>query len=320
MDSNESAPSGPVGPVRGILHVNSNTTDLAANRAFYGDVLGLSVGMTVPRAWLDGTIFDFPGETYTETLFWYDQRGPRVAPAVEIIDWEDPPTTPHYPQEPNHLGLAAIGYAVPDLEAFLTGPAAGQTVSGRVQAGEGRPTAAPSAWLRDPDGVPVEIVEHPEAGPGATFSHIRLNCSDLDTAIAWYGVIGFDAVHVRRDVTVPAALVGLPADGRVSAASLTLPDAPGLSIELTQWHEPASVGETLRTANSRGLFRIALAVDSIAEAVAVTEAAWGPQRPPTWVALPGTKLGGVTVEFLADPDGLVVELVERPTRHRRPRE
>jgi len=39
---------------------------------------------------------------------------------------------------------------------------------------------------------------------------------------------------------------------------------------------------------------------------------WAGLPEPMWVELPGTKLGGVTVLFLRDPDNVVVELVERP--------
>ena len=42
-----------------------------------------------------------------------------------------------------------------------------------------------------------------------------------------------------------------------------------------------------------------------------------PLTAPEFVELPGTRLGGVTVLFMRDPDGVVVELVGRSRSHMR---
>jgi catechol 2,3-dioxygenase-like lactoylglutathione lyase family enzyme len=66
-------------------------------------------------------------------------------------------------------------------------------------------------------------------------------------------------------------------------------------------------------ANHRGLFRMAMAVPDVRAAVAAARAAGVDASDATFVPLPGTPLGGLWVSFFRDPDGVMVEFVERPT-------
>jgi catechol 2,3-dioxygenase-like lactoylglutathione lyase family enzyme len=129
---------------------------------------------------------------------------------------------------------------------------------------------------------------------------------NLEASVRWYGLIGFEPADRYDDVKVE--------EGVVSVASLRPRADPSLSLELTAWSSPEVTGSPIGPANHVGIYRIALAVDDVAAARAELAAVLPDVPEPIWVPLPGTKLGGVTVLFLTDPDGVVVELVERPRR------
>jgi catechol 2,3-dioxygenase-like lactoylglutathione lyase family enzyme len=295
---------GAVKPVRvhSLLHCNLNTADVAAAASFYADVLGLSPGMKTARAAADGRALGVGGAPVTEAWFLYDHRGPRTAPAIEVLEWESPATAGGHPAEPNHIGVSSLGYAVPSIEMAR----ARAEVHGRrwseLAAWPVRGHDVKAARMSDLDGVPVELV--PGGGTAPVFSHLRVNCTDLGTSVAWYERLGFAAEVVARSV---------PADGAVlSYASLVTDGDPSFSLELTQWEEPRGCGLASSPAYHRGLYRIALGVDDVQGAYRVLAAGEPGLSAPEFVELPGTRLGGVTVLFLRDPDGVVVELVGRP--------
>ena len=288
--------------VHSLLHVNLNTVDVAAAASFYADVLGLSPGMKTARVTADGRALGVKGTPTTEAWFLYDHRGPRAAPAIEVLEWESPATVGEHPGEPHHTGLSSLGYAVPSLEQARE----------RAKA-HGRPWSELPRWpvrghvgtvarMLDLDGVPVELVQRDEDAP--VFSHLRVNCSDLDSSMAWYERLGLGSEVMARSVAADGAVL--------SYASLVTDGDPSFSLELTQWEEPAACGQPSSPAYHRGLYRIALGVDDVQAAYRVL----GPAEPglpaPVFVELPGTRLGGVVVLFLRDPDGVVVELVGRP--------
>jgi catechol 2,3-dioxygenase-like lactoylglutathione lyase family enzyme len=63
----------------------------------------------------------------------------------------------------------------------------------------------------------------------------------------------------------------------------------------------------------QGLYRMAIAVDDVHAAYASLREAGIAKQPPYTFHLPGTPLtDGLTIIFLRDPDGILVELVERP--------
>jgi catechol 2,3-dioxygenase-like lactoylglutathione lyase family enzyme len=163
--------------------------------------------------------------------------------------------------------------------------------------------------LRDPDGVAVEIREDASL-EDVNFSHVRLNVRDLAASVEWYARIGLTIVGkpVPAQVrTGPTAQIS-----HVTIASLKTPADPSLSFELTAWCRPQLTGHAITPANHLGLYRLALGVDDAQAACRELRQVWADVAEPIWVPLPGTKLGGVTVLFLRDPDGVTVELVQRP--------
>src|SRR5271156_95354 len=114
-------PDGPVPAqvnvqVHSLLHTNLNTVDVVAAAEFYADILELVPGMKTARTAADGGALGVAGTPVTECWFLYDHRGPRAAPAVEVLEWETPATTGAHPAEPHHIGISSLGYVVPSLD------------------------------------------------------------------------------------------------------------------------------------------------------------------------------------------------------------
>ena len=288
--------------VHSLLHVNLNSRDAAAASAFYERVLGLTVGMRTSGEPSSGESLGVAGDATTTAWFLYDARGPRSAPALEILEWRLPAQVGQPPAQPHHLGLAAVGFMVPSpLDVQLTdlGPWPWRGAEPRL--------------LRtlDPDGIALEALAAPElAAP--QFSHLRVNVRDLAASVDWYAHIGLTPASGTVRTEVDGAALGLREQAAVSVASLSPAGDPTVSFELTQWHRPEPVGRPITPAYHLGIYRIALGVDDVREAVKTLRRGWDNVPDPIWVALPGTRLGGVTVLFLTDPDGITVELVERP--------
>jgi catechol 2,3-dioxygenase-like lactoylglutathione lyase family enzyme len=299
--------------IHSLLHINVNSGELEPSRAFYADVLEQTIGMETSATPVDGSALGFDRFTTTKVLFFYDHRGPRAAPAVELMGWIDPLSEGTTPAEPNHIGLAAIGYAVPSLDAMVKKATdAGVRVSATADAYPLKDAPRPVVRLLDVDGCAIEVFEADVPSP--QFSYLRLTVADLDKSIEWYGRIGLVLQRRYDDVQVTEAESAVAGGATLSVASLSPAGDPSLSFELTSYSTPAPVGKPISPANHVGLYRIATAVEDVNAARAELADGWDAVPEPVWVPLPGTKLGGVNVLFLTDPDGMVVEQVERPRK------
>jgi catechol 2,3-dioxygenase-like lactoylglutathione lyase family enzyme len=122
------------------------------------------------------------------------------------------------------------------------------------------------------------------------------------------------ADHVRFELSAEHAAKGLAVSvcGRMSRTTTRLASSLG----------GAARGDgASRPANTQGLYRMALAVDDVRAAAGALAADGRCGKVPETVTIPmpDTPTGGFTVLFLADPDGAVVELAERPrSQVRRP--
>jgi catechol 2,3-dioxygenase-like lactoylglutathione lyase family enzyme len=302
--------------VHSLLHCNLNSADLAKASRFYEDVLGQRIGMRTTSEPTDGAALGVAGKTRTMVWFYYDERGPRTAPAIELMDWLSPRAIGTAPREPNRAGLAAIGYRVPSLPKLRAQLSASSydelTESAAWPIGN---SGRPAMRVRDADGVPVELYEADVEA--VQFSHIRINVASVEASIEWYGRLGFELRARQHDAILGPQVAGLLEPASVSTASVSPAADPSVSFELTEWRSPTVTGTPISPAYHVGLYRIALGVDDVEAARAELVSlggAWRDLPEPLWVPLPGTKLGGLTVLFLTDPDGVVVELVGRPRR------
>jgi catechol 2,3-dioxygenase-like lactoylglutathione lyase family enzyme len=296
---------------RRFLHCCYCCDDAEATAGFLVAGLGLRVAMSTTGEPFDGDVLGLDGPVEAAVSFAYDHRGPRVSPAIEIQAWVDPPPAGRPYASPHHVGIQAVGVGVADLEVALEhatrmGAAVGGTpgtseiLGGRV------------AMVRDPGGVAVDFVETPDlTRPETRLSHLRVTCRDLDRSVSWYRRLGFH--RLEESVAVASgARFGLDAEATVRYARLRLPDEP-MALVLTEWVEPASFGDPYSVANHRGLYRVAIGVDDTRGATERLDAAGVTiSRPPERLELPGTNVPDLWIAFLRDPDGLPVELVERP--------
>jgi len=288
--------------VHSLLHVNLNCRDIDAASAFYARLLGLELGMSTSGEPTSGASLGIDGLVTTLVRFQYDSRGPRAGAALELVEWRSPGPVGTPPQSGRHAGIAAVGYQVPSLDTVrrlladpaLAGPAA-------LQHWPVRGIAGPLLRLRDPDGVVVEVAEEASL-PGSRFSHLRLNVRDLAASVEWYSHLGLQA----------RAATALDAQRTANVQSLSPGADPSMSFELTAWTQPRTHGRPIAPANHLGFYRVALGVDDVIAARDQLCRSWDGVPDPIWVELPGTRLGGVSVLFLRDPDGTIVELVQRP--------
>ena len=296
---------------RRLLHCAHCCDDVDRATALLEDAFGLRVAMRADGARSDGAILGLDGEIEARVAFVCDARGLRTSPAIEVQAWVDPPAfgTPY--ASPDRIGIQAIGLTVADLDAAIA-----RAARHGAQA-LGAPSHDPlfgarAATVRDADGVVFDLVAASvPAGHPSRMRHLRLGCRDLDRSIAWYEGLGFRTTG-REEHDLADGAFGRVGRVVVGAAALVLPDEP-TALLLHEWVEPASRGAPYERPNHRGLYRAALAVDDTrASAAALTDSGYTVERPPMRVDLPGTRLPEMWIAFLRDPDGIPIELVERP--------
>ena len=286
-----------------VLHCNVNVLEVAAAAAVYEDGLGLTVRMRSEEPHGDATAMGITGKIHSIAWFLYDHRGGHVSPAIELVEWRTPPTTGVAYEDPKAIGMQALRFVVPSVDdAARALVRAGATATGRRAVASH--AVRVDAELLDRDGVRLELIE--EAGvASATFDGVRISCTDLDAATAWYRALGWrpvaDAADFAWEGTVDVARV----------RPLTLATHP-FELHLTAWPSGESRPAAHAIGNTRGLFRVALAVDDV-RAAYESRGSTVHIGEPEYVPLPGTPLGGLWVSFLRDLDGVTVELVERST-------
>lgn len=260
----------------------------------------MRVGMR-SRAPEDSSALGIPGATDAEAWFLYDHRGGRVAPAVELMQWNQPAIEGYAYTSPRHAGLQALGFTVPSVpEAVGVLCAAGATTA------TGRRPETVAEVVLDADGVPLELHEEPGSSP--TFRYARLVCRDLGQSSDWYETIGFEVVGRRRTVS------WVTDDGhdQVDELQVALGQPAGFALMLTSWRGMGASGRAHEAPNQRGLLRMALRVDDVHGAASAARAAGIDAGDVIFLPLPGTPLGGANVSYFRDPDGVTVEFVESP--------
>jgi catechol 2,3-dioxygenase-like lactoylglutathione lyase family enzyme len=176
----------------------------------------------------------------------------------------------------------------------------------------GRVVRRASDWLllRDPEGVAVEVAQ--AEGP-CEARYLRIVCSDMARSLAWWSQLGFtDAPQL---VALPANEVwGADPEHSVTAErGMVGTDDPTFGIIFTTWSGSVPAGPTYALPYHRGLYRMAMAVDDVHAAYGALHELGIPRQTPYTFQLPGTKLtDGLTILFIREPDGILVELVDRP--------
>jgi catechol 2,3-dioxygenase-like lactoylglutathione lyase family enzyme len=292
---------------RRFLHTNYNCRDLPALERWYTQVLDLKPVMRTSGTGTAAEAFGIYQPTATETVFLYDHRGGRQATSIELVHWTKPETAGlPYPFPWNH-GIQSLGFAVGDIGSVAArAAAAGGRVVGQTER---------AALVRDPEGVAVELIAGSSERSEA--HHVRLVCADIDASVAWYEAIGFRSPG-RDDAPPPGGELWDGGVDHILAREVVMmaTDDPTFSLILTEWDGPPPAGPSYAMPFHQGLYRLAIAVDDVRAAYQTLRPTGVARQPPYTFALPGTPLSdGLTILFVRDPDGVLVELVERPRSH-----
>ena len=294
----------------GVFHVNLNCTDLERSLAFYGGLLGLTVGTaTAPTDDQDGAAFGLP------TVRWHghvlhDGRGLGAGLALDLLQW-DTPAPAGTPNLAADLGFNRLGLYVADLDAtFARLVAAGVRTHGAPHATtvEGSPTVR-TVVVDDPDGLLVELVD---LGIDRT-AFVAVGVSDLERSVEFYrDVLGFDPMFERGPLRQPGDQLGLTGEIGLRAAYLDDPRGGACMLELVEMLDPVATGRPARRANGTGLFRMAFLSDDLArDHAALTERGVACWTPPVPIDL-GPGVPTVEAFLFEDPDGAVLELIGTP--------
>jgi catechol 2,3-dioxygenase-like lactoylglutathione lyase family enzyme len=300
---------------RRFLHVNLNCASLDATERVYGEVLGLTARMrTDPKVATDGTILGLDGETFCETAFLYDARGGRGGCALEAIEYTTPALCRDPSTDPVRPGIRSTLLTVADLDAAVTMLRdGGVTVSEAV---DGLISGTKAVLVVDPDGAVIEITQVPSEKPGALFSGIRIAAIDAVKTGEFLTAIGFTEVEAPALAKIAAEQLAPggspdPVECVVSRYALA-EDAHQFSLSVVS-HPDTRRGDPVPWGGNRqGLYRCALRVENVHDALAQVPDSVERMGDPVWCPLPGTKIEGLHIAFLRSPDGVVFEFVERP--------
>jgi catechol 2,3-dioxygenase-like lactoylglutathione lyase family enzyme len=289
--------------VRRLLHVNYNCVDIDVLERWYTELFALKTVMRTETDAGDATAFGLQLLTASSTIFLYDHRGARRTSSLELVHWTSPPTFGRaYPNPWDH-GIQSVAYSAPDLDEVerKIGQLGGRVLRRRDDV----------LLAKDPEDVTVEIYSTGSLEPEQL--HLRLSVHDLAKSADWWAKLGFQPAE--RTPAVPAAELwpDEPDHTVDNEIALVGTDDPTLSIVLTSWDGPPPIGPSYGAPFHQGLYRMAMAVDDVHAAYAALMVLGIPRQPTYTFAMPGTKLThGLTILFIRDPDGILVELVDRP--------
>lgn len=291
----------PLVEVRRFLHCNYNCHDIDLLERFYVDLLGLRTVMRSDSSGSDVHPFGIFGTSASRVAFLYDHRGGRRSSSFELVQWIEPATIGSVYPDPWNCGIQAAAYTAEDLDA---------TAAAAVALGAALVKRSDD-WLllRDPEGVGLEIVR--AAGPSEA-RYLRVVCSNLDRTTTWFQQLGFSEAPIAV-VDGTAMYDGDDVRHITAERGLVATDDPTFGILLTTWSGPLPTGPTYGPPYHQGLYRMAMAVDDVEATFRALDEAEVARQSPYTFALPGTKLTeGLSMMFLRDPDGILVELVDRP--------
>jgi catechol 2,3-dioxygenase-like lactoylglutathione lyase family enzyme len=142
--------------------------------------------------------------------------------------------------------------------------------------------------------------------------HVGLTVADLDRAVEfWCGRLGLQLLH--RGTQTDPDIASLLGEDSAELAIADLDAGDGRVIELIEYIRPAGRPVLVRSSDP-GSSHIALRVDDLDAALERLEGSQARQisRHPVLLHDPGGAWDGVTCCYIADPDGIIVELVQRP--------
>ncbi len=142
--------------------------------------------------------------------------------------------------------------------------------------------------------------------------HVGISVADLDRSLAFYGgVLGLELID--RETIADETIADLTGYDAVEMDCADLDSGDGRILELIQYRIPAAEPRRAEL-SAGGTLHLSLGVadvDAVLTALEGSEARVISRRPVLFDE-PGSPWDGVRCVYVADPDGVVLELVQRP--------
>jgi catechol 2,3-dioxygenase-like lactoylglutathione lyase family enzyme len=143
--------------VERLHHTGLTVRDLDRSLAFYRDRLGMEVVMAQEkRGGYLAAIVGYPGAHVRMAHVAF----PRSEHRIELFQYVEPAPAGE-PGEPRSVGITHVCVLTPDLDALLARleSGGGRPFSGPVDVDTGANAGSRALYLRDPDGVVLELFE-----------------------------------------------------------------------------------------------------------------------------------------------------------------
>jgi glyoxylase I family protein len=139
------------------------------------------------------------------------------------------------------------------------------------------------------------------------FQHVCITCRDLERSIRFYERLGLEVIEPVSELDEQAiARAFQTSRGHVKVSHLAPPNAPSkMFIDLVQWLEPSSTGESYSAANHVGINHLAFRVSDIDGTTAALR-----ERGIRFLSQEPQSIGPVRTILTTDPDGVFVQLLE----------
>jgi catechol 2,3-dioxygenase-like lactoylglutathione lyase family enzyme len=319
--------------IHALQHVGLGTNDVVSTWKFYKEQLGFrfEMGEEEYPVWELKPMFGREPRMRIHNSF-----NPRGGPTLELFEHRDtPPREPPGPAGWADLGLLELGIEVEDLDGYIE-----RSRGTKVQI-NGNPSElrvdSRERWRRvrfaGPEGVWIELLERQSGDPSLPrsrrrastlgafvrgISHVAIGVSDLGRSEAFWALLGFDrkileeSLDPRSAAPVHAFLGEMTTSwlGRSRGSGERLSSLDGGMIKLVHCRggRRRNVFEGRRFGDP-GITEVALdASDVWGEFERLTASGARPLVPPVkfdWGFGPSG-----TLAYLADPDGVVIELVD----------
>jgi catechol 2,3-dioxygenase-like lactoylglutathione lyase family enzyme len=312
-------PPEPPGEVVGVVNFGHIVEDLDRSLAFYRDVLGLEPGMALefsanPAIQAMGDTPDAESRIASLTV-------PGLEMGIELIEYrgiERKAQHPHFVDP----GAANISFSVRDLDGLF--PAIRDFPGVRILTEGGKPATIETPngtmhalFLQDPDGFVIELSDSPNAAADAAGGHIiagaafEPSVADSEETVRFYNdLLGFNFAKGAsfNDNQQMAATAGAPgasfrqSRGRIPGTSVTM-----VLIEFKDIERKRLSGRT----QDPGTTVLQLEVRDVA---ALTEKLAAAGVPIVSVGgKPQQVFPGLDIAIVRDPNGMLLELVQRST-------
>jgi len=149
---------------RGIDHLGLTVTDVERSLGFWRDLLGLEV---TGRGVIEWEHIDRLTAIPHTKIEWVELTLPDGA-VIELQQYHRPTAAPLAPGAENEAGRSHVSIVVGDLESLLRDArSAGFRTRSQdpVAIPRGAYTGSLAAYVLDPDGYSIELMEHPETRP-----------------------------------------------------------------------------------------------------------------------------------------------------------